>query len=140
MVPPVVRRIYESLLSKNPAKITAAVTGAAELAEDERQTFFRLLDQQIRQKPTETSGYEVYRVLTDKDVAGAAASFANILQQTPTDLIPPAVGMNLATLLRAKPGVAQTLGSALKRITDSNSKAGAAAKSGQRSQRKSAGD
>lgn len=139
MVPPLVRRVFESLLSGNPAKTKAAATSAAELAEDERETLFRLLDQQIKQKPTESRGYEAYRTLADQDVPGAAAAFAAILQHVPTDLIPAAVGMNLATLVESKPGVSGALGPALQRIKESTSKAGVAVKGGQRDQRKRSG-
>lgn len=136
MVPPQVRRVFDGLLSDNPAKINTAAHSAAELAEDELDTLFRLIDQQIRQKPVENRGYEAYRVLTEHDVKGSAARFVSALQQTPTDLIPPAVGMNLATLIEAKPSLVQTLTPALERIKESKSRAGvAAAKGSQRSQR-----
>lgn len=137
MVPPLVRKVFESLISENPSKRKTGVTTAANLAEDERETLFKLLDQQIKQKPTESCGYEAYRILTDQEVPGAVTSFSTILLHTPPDLMPAAVGMNLATLVKGKPAIEHILGPALQRITDSKTRAGAAAASGsQRSARK----
>jgi hypothetical protein len=130
MVPPVVRRAFESLLADNAAKRKTGATTAAELTEDEREALYGLLGQQIKFKPSEKAGYDAFRVLIENDVSGAANRFAQVLPTVPAEAIPAAVGMDLATLSKAKPAVAAILAPALKRLEESGSKAGAAAKQG----------
>ena len=50
MVSPLVRRVFESLLSNSPMKRTAAVSDAAGLQDEEREALFRLLNQHIVHK------------------------------------------------------------------------------------------
>jgi hypothetical protein len=130
MVPPVVRRAFESLIADNPAKKKAGVTAAAELTEDEREALLGLLAQQVKSKPTEKAGYDAFRLLIENDVSGAAQGLAQVVPSVPAEAVPAAVGMDLATLSQAKPGVATVLAPALKWLEESGSKAGVAVKKG----------
>jgi len=135
MVPPIVRRTFESLASDSPAKQQAGATSAAELSDDEREALFKLLDHNVKSKPREKAGYDSYRLLIEKDVRGGAQSFARVVMAVPPAAVPAAVGMDLATLSTAKPEVASVLEPALKHLEESQSRAGAAAKKGKQTKR-----
>jgi hypothetical protein len=138
MVPPVVRRTFESLISESPAKRQAGLATAAGLAKDEQEGLFRLLEQSIRSKPREKSGYDVFRLLIEAGVSGAAKNYAQALSSVPLDAIPAAVGMDLSTLSAAKPEVAQALASTLTRLEESETRAGAAVQKSRSAKQKQA--
>lgn len=102
MVPPLVRRTFEGLLSGNVPQRNAAVKGAAELHEAEREQLFELLEQNIRQKPAEKPGYDAFRQLVDNGIANSAKRMANALLAVPESQVPAAAGTDLDTLTKAK--------------------------------------
>jgi hypothetical protein len=128
MVPPLVRRVFESLLSDSSPKRIAGATSAAELTTDEREALFKLLQQNLKSKAREKSGYDAFRLLIERDVSGAAKQFADAILSVPLDVIPAAVGMDLATLSQAKPEANTALEPVLKRLQESPTRAGVAAK------------
>jgi hypothetical protein len=91
---------------------------------------FKLLQQNLRSKAREKIGYDAFRLLVEKDVSGAVQQFAEAIRSVPPDVIPPAVGMDLATLSQAKPEAAKTLEPVLKRLQETDTRAGVAAKKG----------
>lgn len=136
MVSPLVRRTFESLLSSTPTKREAGLLSLQQFQADECNTLFGLLDQHIKRKPHEKTGYDAYRFLVEKDIAGAAEHLAQAAMSVPSNAIPPAVGMDLLTLSQAKVGIAAILAPALARLEESESKAGAAIKTGKDARRK----
>jgi predicted KAP-like P-loop ATPase len=136
MISPVVRRAFESLLSNSPTKRDSALAALRGFQEDEQTSLFGLLDQHIRHKPSDKSGYDAYRLLVEKDIVGAAQRLAQALLTSPPDLIPAAVGMDILTLSRARSELASTLAPAIKRLEESDSRAGAAIKTGKAAQKK----
>jgi hypothetical protein len=106
------------------------------LQDEERDALFRLLSQHIARKPGEIGGYNAYRLLVEKDIAGAADRLAQAVMSVPSDAIPAAVGMDLLNLSGAKAEITAILAPALARLAESGSRAGAAAKSGKSTHRK----
>jgi predicted KAP-like P-loop ATPase len=128
MVPPVVRRAFEDLTSGNPGKAKAAVATAAQLNEDELGLVFGLIERQIKATPESKASFDALRLLADAGVISAAQTLARILENSPLERMPPAVGMDLLALLKAKPDLANTFDAALHRLRDSSSRIGRAVK------------
>lgn len=103
MVPPVVRRVFESLTSDNASLKAEATTSAGEFDEAEREILYDLLLRNAKQHPSEKSAYDAFRALIEAHVGGAATQLALALSEVPPSEIPPAVGADMLTLMRAKP-------------------------------------
>lgn len=102
MVPPVVRRIFEQLTSGSmPEKNTASKT-AKGFEESDRDALFDLLERNLKQQPTTKASYDAYRLLIEAGLTGAAPRYASVLGEIPPTQIPPAVGTDLDTLVKAK--------------------------------------
>ena len=103
MVPPVVRRIFEHLVSGSlPEKNTAAKT-AKEFEESDQDSLFELLGRNLEQHPNTKAAYDAYRILIEAGVSNAASRYASALAEAPPTQIPPAAGTDVDTLLKSKP-------------------------------------
>ena len=108
MVPPVVRRTFENLITDKVPQRQAAVKSAAELSESERDQLFDLLEQNIHQKPAEKLGYDAFRHIVDSGLANSAKRMAAALVGAPAIQVPAAVGTDLDTLVKSKPELKTT--------------------------------
>ena len=99
LVTPLVRHIFDALISSNPSLQEPAATSAKEFHPEESEMLFKLLAQQIGRQPAVLSGYSAFRLLIEADVPGSAQAFSSTILNFPPDAINPAVGMQLGTLL-----------------------------------------
>ncbi|MGB3552782.1 MAG: P-loop NTPase fold protein [Candidatus Binatus sp.] len=129
MVPPLVRKVLDDLLSGNLVRRNTALKSASSLREDERQVLLNLMEQNISRQPQVKAGYDALRYLTDAGTPGAAETFRDIFLHRAPDKMPPAVGMDLVTLLNAKPQLASVLQPAIARLSQSKTKIGTAVNS-----------
>lgn len=126
MVPPVVRRTFEQLVSGTlPEKITA-VTTAKGFEESERDALFDLLDRNLKQHPTKKTAYDAYRLLIEADLLYAASRYASALSEIPPTQIPPAAGMDIDTLVKSKPELGGTLKPVIAKLIKTDTQAGKA--------------
>ncbi|WP_145450577.1 hypothetical protein [Gimesia panareensis] len=72
MVPPIVRRAFDDLMSDNPGKRTASMAMIRELPEDDCEVLFGLIDQRISQQLKNKANYDALRALVESDIAGTA--------------------------------------------------------------------
>lgn len=133
MVPPLVRRLFESLIGNNPSQKTTAVRNTGELREDERGSLFDLLEQNIQQKPADKSGYDAFRALVEKDVSESAKRLASALINVPASKIPPAVGTDIHTICKSKKDLQPIFNSVLSEWEKTNTRVGAAVKEARKS-------
>ena len=126
MVPPIVRRVFEGLVTGNtPAKAAAVIT-AKSFEEAECEALLALLQRNLKQHPSEKSAYDAYRFLIEANVPGSVARFATAIADAPPSQIPPAVGMDLATLTKAKPECAEAFAAAITKLKKSETQVGKA--------------
>lgn len=129
MVPPAVRAVLDGLLSQSTPKRNSAMKTAKNLSEDERISLLGLLKQRITRQYDDIAGYNALRYLSEADVLGAVELFADVLENGPLNSMPVPVGMQFMTLYGAKSELRQKMEAAKKRLLDSDTKIGAAAKS-----------
>lgn len=103
MVPPVVRRIFEHLVSGSLPEKNTAAKGAKEFEESDRDSLFELLDRNLKQNPNTKAAYDAYRILIEAGVSNAASRYASVLGEAPPTQIPPAAGTDIDTLVKSKP-------------------------------------
>lgn len=109
MVPPVVRRIFEHLVSGSLPEKNTAATATKGFEGSDRDALFDLLDRNLKQHPTTKSAYDAYRLLIEAGLSDAAARYASALGEAPPTQIPPAVGTDIDTLVKSKPELGGTL-------------------------------
>jgi hypothetical protein len=126
MVPPLVRRAFEGLLSDNASVKKAASSSAKEFDEAERDMLFDLLQRNVQKRPDDKLAYDAFRTLVEADLPDAAVRLADSLGEVPPTSIPPAVGMDVITLIKAKPQLSATFASVLSKLKDSKSRVGKA--------------
>ena len=128
LVTPLVRRILDDLMSPNPALQIPATSAAKELQSDESEMLFSLLSQQVSRQPATLLGYSAFRILVEADVPGSPHAFATLLLDLPPDAIPPAVGMQLGTLLKVKPELKNEIEPVIKKLASTQTGVGIAVK------------
>ena len=103
LVPPLVRRILEDLVSVISNKRIAAMKSAKSLVEEEAEMLFDLLHRNAKQNSNQKTSYDAYRVLIEGKVSGASEQYSKTLDAVPATEIPPAVGSDLLTLIKSHP-------------------------------------
>jgi hypothetical protein len=88
-----------------------------------------LIQQQISRQPGEKLGYDSLRQLADTSVSGAAETLRDFLLHRAPDKMPAAVGMDLVTLVKARPLLAAVLQPAVEHLERSNTRIGRAVQS-----------
>jgi predicted KAP-like P-loop ATPase len=126
LVPPLVRHIFDNLLSSNQGLQVPAAQSAKELHSDEAEMLFGLLFQQVSRQPTVLVGYSAFRLLIESDVSGSAKSFASLLLLLPPEIIPPAVGMQLNTMLKSKPELQREFDPVIEKLENTQTRVGRA--------------
>ena len=109
LVPPIVRRTVEDLTSGNAGRRAPALVAAASMEDTERAALLELLSTQITRHPDAKVGYDAFRALVEHGVMGAASAFGTAARSVPAGRVPPAVGLDLRTLLTAHPGAVPEL-------------------------------
>src|SRR5262249_20691967 len=116
MVPPLVRRAFEGVITGNAGPMKTAVTSIKEFEEDEREALFTLLRRHVARKLDEKAGFDGLRALVENDVTGAASCLAQVILDNPPDNMPPAVGGDIVRLAISKPVAQQALQPAIDRL------------------------
>jgi hypothetical protein len=126
LVPPMVRRTLESLVSGIEPECENAAKAARDLNEDEVILLLRLLHQHLLQRPTAIESYEAYLSLIRAGVGGSDRAFGEALRACITDHIPPAVGPKLGLLVKSMPDVGPILEPYIRPIRESRTPVGEA--------------
>ena len=128
MVSPIVRRIFEELISGNKGKRNRAVKETIALDEHERITSLTLFETHVPRHPKEKQGYDALLALIEKDVGGAPETLVRVLDKCPAESIPPAIGVTLLMLANRKPGLKEVLQPVINRLAATDSRIGIALK------------
>lgn len=128
LVPPVVRLILEELLSGESFKQNHAVTETKNLTSDETTILIGLLSRSILSRPDSKPGYDAFRKLIEQGIPGSVEAFVKILQEAPSDKIPPAIGLDILSLLESKTDLKQIFQPAVDYLKQTKSKIGSAMK------------
>lgn len=126
MVPPVVRRIFEQLVSGSVPEKNTAAKSAKEFEESDRDTLFDLLDRNLKQHPTTKASYDAYRLLIEAGMSNAASRYASALGEAPPTQIPPAAGTDIDTLVKSKPELGGTLKPVIAKLIKTDTQVGKA--------------
>ena len=128
MVPPIVRRIFEDLISENKGKRNRAVQETIALDENEKISLLTLFEKHVPRHPKEKQGYEALHALIEKDVDGTPETLVRVLDRCPADSIPPAIGVTLRMLANSKLGLKEILHPVINRLAATDSRIGRALK------------
>ena len=124
MVPPIVRRVFEGLTSDNAGMKTEAAKSAGEFDENEIEMLFDLLQRNVNQNPNEMPSFDAYRSLIEANVGNSANQLAAALSDVPASAVPPAVGSDLLTLVKAKPETDAALAPVIKDLKETDTQIG----------------
>ncbi|TWU08380.1 KAP family P-loop NTPase fold protein [Stieleria varia] len=124
MVPPIVRRVFEGLISDNAAMKSKATISAGEFEEVEVEMLLELLERNVMQNPSKKASFDAYRSLIEGNVRDAASQLASAITGIPASSIPPAVGGDLLTLIKAKPETKPVLHSVIESLKGTDTKVG----------------
>lgn len=128
MVPPSIRRMFDDLLSSNPSKRKQSLDLAIQLPHEQTEILVGLLEQYVRRQVAEKQGYDVLRGLVEAGVSGAAETLARVLNDLPAETMPPAVGLDVLTLVDAKPTLRDTFKKCIDRLSGTDTQIGKALK------------
>jgi predicted KAP-like P-loop ATPase len=126
MIPPAVRVVLDGLTSGVAPKRNAAMKSARSLTPDERHSLVEAIEQRITRQPEDQAGYDSLRYLIEADIEEAAMSLVRVLTQRPLERVPPAIGMQVATLYKAKPSIRPNLMPLCEQLSQSSTKVGKA--------------
>ncbi len=119
LMPPLVRRVLEDLLSDNAGRRNAAATSASNLGDTERGLLLDAVRQQVVRHPDRKQGYDALRLLVERDVPDALEMLAEAASGVPVKVVPANVGLDLRTLAAGKPATAERLNAVIERWTAS---------------------
>ena len=128
MVSPIVRRILEGLISRNPGNRNTAVDEAVGLNEDERSSLLVQLEDHVHRQPNHKRGYDALQVLIGSNVDGAVETLARVLSKCPARSIPPAVAYTLKSLVKGSAELREILQPVMDQLAETQSRIGRALK------------
>ena len=105
LIPPVVRRVLDDLLSGNAGKGKAAASAAVALEADHRDLLLDALSTHLIRQPDKKIGFDAVRALVEAGMLDAIQAVVDAAPRIATDRVPPAVGMDLKTLVNAHPAI-----------------------------------
>lgn len=95
MVAPVVRRLFDSLISDNAGEQELATQEAKTLIEPDRESLLGLLQQQIKSHPDQSIGYDALTKLARNKVERAGSVLLKTTREISVDAIPAAVASKI---------------------------------------------
>ena len=128
LVPPIVRRLFEDITSYSTPKRNVAVQSIKKIDEDEIVFLFDLITQHILRHPDQKNGFDALRALIENDIQGAPETLANTINKCLPESIPPAVGIDLVTLIQTKKELENIIQPELDRLSSTETKIGRAIK------------
>ena len=134
MIPPLVRRTAKGLTNpESSGSIREATAVAARgFDEDEREMLYELLKVAVNRHPDQLESYNAYRSLIEADIPEAPARFGEVLLGVPAAVTPPSLGLDLQTLIKAKPGCEPALAPAMEKLAESSGRIGKAIRAGKK--------
>lgn len=126
MVSPIVRRLLDDLISGGSGKVKIAVKEAEVLSEDHIVLLLDLLETHISRHPDIKRGYDIIRELLIVGVNGVEDVMVRILDSVPAKAIPPAVGVDLAALMKTYSHMSVQLREQINALASTKTKIGAA--------------
>ncbi|MGB7203831.1 MAG: P-loop NTPase fold protein [Pyrinomonadaceae bacterium] len=128
MVPPIVRRLYTTLIEGNDGERPASAKDALSLSENDRASLLGLLKQHIRRHPDEFIGYSALGELETKKFPGAIGVLLSSLEEVDESLIPPTVAPLLVKLKGSSQDSSADIDELLSKHKSKSTKFGKAAK------------
>ena len=128
MVSPIVRRVFEDLLSSNAGKRNIAVNETVDLNDDETSSLLVLLEEHVYRHPEQRLGYDALRILIEANIEGAADTLVRVLDECPPRSIPPALAFPIKALIQKKSELKEVLQPAIDRLMETQSPIGSALK------------
>lgn len=95
MVAPIVRRLFDSLVSDNAGEQELATQEAKTLGEPDRESLLGLLQQQIKSHPDQSIGYDALTKLARNKVERAGNVLLKTTREISVNEIPPAVASKI---------------------------------------------
>lgn len=124
MVPPIVRRILEGLISDNSGKRNAAIRNIVDLNEDEKSSLLTQLEEHVYRHSDQKQGFDALRILIEKGIDGVPETLARVLDRCPVESIPPAIGIPLWRLANSKQELKEILLPVIYRLAKTNTRIG----------------
>jgi len=128
LVSPIIRRLHEDLISDSPPRRKAAINTTRELTEEERTSLFDLITRHIISHPDQLNGFNAIFEMINEKILDATETLLNILNKCPPDLINPAIGVDLFTLIYAREDLRKIFDPELERLASGKTKIGRAIK------------
>lgn len=129
MVSPIVRRIFEDLISGNSGKRNAAIKGIDDLNEDERSSLLTQLEEHVYRHPDQKHGYDALRTLIESNnIEGAIEALVRVLDRCSPKSIHASVAFTLKALAEAKSEWKNILMPTINQLAKTNSRIGRALK------------
>lgn len=128
MVPPIVRRLYTSLIEGNDGEKPASAKEAVLLSENDREFLLGLLKQHILRHPDEGNGYSALGELATQNFPDAVETLLSSIDGANESSIPPMVAPLLVKLKSGKQDASSGIDELLTKHKLRNTKFGKAAK------------
>lgn len=109
MVPPLVRRLFEQLISGNDGEQKIAVKEANKLGETEIEALLQLIQQQIERHPDQETGLASLFLLAEGSLASAINTLFKVLSQLPVEPLPPTIPPRLKVLGSTNPAFKEAI-------------------------------
>lgn len=133
MVPPIVRKIVEGLISNDPTTEIPTRELIKNTDASEKEKVLGLLARQIQLNPDEPKGYDAFKLLIEwEDIPDTVKVLDSALQAVPPEKIPASFGWSLANLQKNKPKYKEQLASIMEKLSQTNTLVAAAIKASQK--------
>lgn len=130
MVPPIVRRLYTSLIDGNDGERPASAKDAVLLSENDKQSLLGLLKQHILRHPDEGTGYSALGELETQKFPGAIGALLSSIEGVSESSIPPTVAPLLVRLKGNNQAASSDIDELLTKHGSKNTRFGKAAAKG----------
>ena len=102
MVSPIVRRLFDSMMSDNKGEQKVAVKETAAITETERAELLTMLRRQVERHPDQSAALDALLALADKGLTGAATTFIEALKGSVRNQLAAGTAYRLKTLSNIK--------------------------------------
>jgi len=126
MVPPIIRKTFEELISDETANHTKAIELIESFDEVELSHLYGLFENKIRTEPEELNAFKAMEFLCRKKVPQSTNVLAELLSKTPAEKIDPTFGLLLLQLLESNPDIDDSLTTVVESLRGTETRIGAA--------------